>query len=195
MNTTNDQYYITQTLQGNTQAYANLVTKYQNYVFTILIRMLKNREEAEEVAQDTFVKAFEALSTFRGESKFSSWLYSIAYRKALDTIRKNKRFKTTECIEEYAKIDFRETENALTYLEDKERKDFIENCIMQLPEDNAAIITLYYFDELSVKEIAVITKLTEDNIKIKLYRSRKQLFTLLKEYIQPEIANTNGKAI
>ena len=102
MNTTNDQYYITQTLQGNTQAYANLVTKYQNYVFTILIRMLKNREEAEEVAQDTFVKAFEALSTFRGESKFSSWLYSIAYRKALDTIRKNKRFKTTECIEEYA---------------------------------------------------------------------------------------------
>ncbi|HBY67565.1 MAG: RNA polymerase [Flavobacteriaceae bacterium] len=195
MNTTNDQYYITQTLQGNTQAYANLVTKYQNYVFTILIRMLKNREEAEEVAQDTFVKAFEALSTFRGESKFSSWLYSIAYRKALDTIRKNKRFKTTECIEEYAKIDFRETENALTYLEDKERKDFIENCIMQLPEDNAAIITLYYFDELSVKEIAVITKLTEDNIKIKLYRSRKKLFTLLKEYIQPEIANTNGKAI
>jgi|TARA_R100000479_G_scaffold33554_4_gene14232 RNA polymerase sigma-70 factor (ECF subfamily) len=195
MNTTNDQYYITQTLQGNTQAYANLVTKYQNYVFTILIRMLKNREEAEEVAQDTFVKAFEALSTFRGESKFSSWLYSIAYRKALDTIRKNKRFKTTKCIEEYAKIDFRETENALTYLEDKERKDFIENCIMQLPEDNAAIITLYYFDELSVKEIAVITKLTEDNIKIKLYRSRKKLFTLLKEYIQPEIANTNGKAI
>ena len=195
MNTTNDQYYITQTLQGNTQAYANLVTKYQNYVFTILIRMLKNREEAEEVAQDTFVKAFEALSTFRGESKFSSWLYSIAYRKALDTIRKNKQFKTTECIEEYAKIDFRETENALTYLEDKERKDFIENCIMQLPEDNAAIITLYYFDELSVKEIAVITKLTEDNIKIKLYRSRKKLFTLLKEYIQPEIANTNGKAI
>ncbi len=195
MNTTNDQYYITQILQGNTQAYANLVTKYQNYVFTILIRMLKNREEAEEVAQDTFVKAFEALSTFRGESKFSSWLYSIAYRKALDTIRKNKRFKTTECIEEYAKIDFRETENALTYLEDKERKDFIENCIMQLPEDNAAIITLYYFDELSVKEIAVITKLTEDNIKIKLYRSRKQLFTLLKEYIQPEIANTNGKAV
>ena len=195
MNTTNDQYYITQTLQGNTQAYANLVTKYQNYVFTILIRMLKNREEAEEVAQDPFVKAFEALSTFRGESKFSSWLYSIAYRKALDTIRKNKRFKTTKCIEEYAKIDFRETENALTYLEDKERKDFIENCIMQLPEDNAAIITLYYFDELSVKEIAVITKLTEDNIKIKLYRSRKKLFTLLKEYIQPEIANTNGKAI
>lgn len=195
MSTTNDQYYITQTLQGNTQAYANLVTKYQNYVFTILIRMLKNREEAEEVAQDTFVKAFEALSTFRGESKFSSWLYSIAYRKALDTIRKNKRFKTTECIEEYAKIDFRETENALTYIEDKERKDFIENCIMQLPEDNAAIITLYYFDELSVKEIAVITKLTEDNIKIKLYRSRKKLFTLLKEYIQPEIANTNEKAI
>ena len=195
MNTTDDQHYITQTLQGNTRAYEYLVTKYERFVFTIVIRILKNREEAEEVAQDTFVKAYEALATYRGASKFSSWLYSIAYRKALDRIKKNKKFKTTDCVEDFTKIDFYDTENALTSLQNKERSAVIQNCIMQLPEDDAAIITFYYFEELSVKEIANITQLTEDNIKIKLYRSRKKMFTFLKEYIVPEITNSNGKAI
>ncbi len=190
-----DQHLIDRTLEGDTRAFSSLVEKYQGYVFTIVLRMVKVREEAEEVSQDTFIKAFESLSGFRGESKFSSWLYSIAYRKALDRIRKNKRYKASELLEEITESDEGVYENALQQLEDKERKEKIQQCIMQLPEVDAALITLYYFEEQSVKEMVAITKLSEDNIKVKLHRSRKKLFTLLQDFILPEIANTNGKAI
>ena len=190
-----DQLLIDRTLQGDTRAFSSLVEKYQGYVFTIVLRMVKVREEAEEVSQDTFIKAFESLSGFRGESKFSSWLYSIAYRKALDRIRKNKRYQASELLEEITESDEGVFKNALQQLEDKERKEKIQQCIMQLPEVDAALITLYYFEEQSVKEMVAITKLSEENIKVKLHRSRKKLFTLLHDFILPEIANTNGEAI
>ena len=194
MSTNTDQYLIEQTLGGDTRAFGTLVERYQSFIFTIVLRMVKVREEAEEVAQDSFVKAFESLESYRGDSKFSSWLYSIAYRKALDRIRKNKRQQTTGLIEEITEGDQASVDNALQILEENERKQMIQDKIMQLPEQEAALITLYYFEELSVKEIATITDLSQDNIKIKLYRSRKKLFTLLKDSVLPEISNNNGKS-
>ncbi len=190
-----DPYLIQKTLEGNTKAFGQLVEKYQAFVFTIVIRMVKNREEAEEVAQDTFIKAYQSLDKFRGDSKFSSWLYSIAYRKALDALRKNKKNSNLELIEDVTEGDCSVIENGLSFLESEERKEAIQNCIMKLPEQEAAIITLFYFEEQSIKEIAVITALSEENIKVKLYRSRKKMFTLLKQYILPEYTETNGKAI
>lgn len=195
MTTNTDHYLVEQTLNGNTQAFSLLVERYQDYVFTIAVRIVKIREEAEEVAQDSFIKAYEALSTFRGDAKFSSWLYSIVYRKALDRLRKNNRTKTLEMVEDLTEGDSETMENALQLLEIKERNDVLQKCLDQLPEGDAAIISFYYFEELSVKEIAEITQLTEDNIKIKLHRSRKKLFSLLKFYVFPEYTNNNGKAI
>ncbi len=190
-----DQYYISETLKGDSRAYSFLVEKYQNFVYTIVIRMVKVKEEAEEVSQDTFIKAFQSLSSYRGESKFSTWLYSIAYRKALDRIRKNNKINTTELIEEITESNFESIENALHYIQEQERNEIIKKCILQLKEQDAAIITFYYYEDLTVKEIAKITQLTEDNIKIKLHRSRKKLFSLLKYFVLPEITISNGKAI
>jgi RNA polymerase sigma factor (sigma-70 family) len=195
MDANTDQYYIQKTLAGDTRAYATLVERYQGFVFTVVLRMVKVRELAEEVAQDSFIKAFQSLKSYRGDSKFSTWLYSIAYRKALDAIRKQKRERTSEFIDEVMEAEYETIENAVYFLEAKERSETIQQCIMSLPEEDAAIITLYYFEEQSVKEIAAITNLSEDNIKIKLYRSRKKLFILLKEFILPEITDSNGKAI
>ena len=186
-----DPYLIDLTLKGDTKAFGELVERYQAFVYTIVIRIVKVREEAEEVAQDTFIKAFQSLSSYRGESKFSSWLYSIAYRKALDALRKNKKNSSLELIEEITEGDCSVIENALSYIECQERSEVIKKCILELPEKEAAIITLFYFEEQSIKEIAKITQLTEDNIKVKLYRSRKKLFSLLKHYILPEAYNTN----
>ncbi len=195
MNTTTDQELIDQTLKGDTRSFGILVERYQNFVFTIVYRMVKVREEAEEVSQDSFIKAFESLSSYRGEAKFSSWLYSIAYRKALDALRKNKRYKASEIIDDITEGEIDSIDNALHFLEEKERKKTIQDCILKLSEDEAAIITLYYFEDQSVREIAGITKLSEDNIKVKLYRSRKKLFSMLKHFVLPEITNTNGRAI
>lgn len=157
--------------------------------------MLKVKEEAEEVAQDSFIKAYESLEGYRGESKFSSWLYSIVYRKSLDRIRKNKRSQTTELLETITPDQAASVQHALAQLEAAERKAYIKECIARLPEQEAALITFYYFEELSVKEIAAITDLSEDNIKVKLYRSRKKLFSLLKDFVLPEYSNSNGQAI
>ncbi|MCB0457808.1 MAG: RNA polymerase sigma factor [Flavobacteriaceae bacterium] len=190
-----DHQLIEQTLQGNTQAFSILVERYQNYVFTIAIHMLRNREEAEEVAQDSFIKAFEALATFRGESKFSSWLYSIVYRKSLDRIRKNKSTRTLELVEEITEADTEDIENALHYLQLEERNELLKKSMDQLPEEEASIVTFFYFEDLSIKEISEITQLTEDNVKIKLFRSRKKLFNLLKYYILPQYTENNGRAI
>ena len=190
-----DQYLIDKVLNGYTNAFGELVDRYQNFVFTIAIRILKVSEEAEEVAQDSFIKAFDSLKSFRGDSKFSTWLYRIVYHKSLDRIKMNKRHRTYEINEEITDDNLDHIENGLEFMLSKERSGIIKKCIDQLPEEDAAIITLYYFEEQSVKEISKVTDLTEDNIKIKLYRSRKKLFSLLESYIKPEISNKNGKAI
>ncbi len=190
-----DQELIDLVLNGNTNAFGELVDRYQNFVFTIAIRIIKVREEAEEIAQDSFIKAFDSLASFRGESKFSTWLYRIVYHKSLDRLKKNSRSKTCEIIEDITEDKLVEIENGLEFILSKERTERIRECIAKLPADDAAIITLFYFEEQSLKEISQITDLTEDNIKIKLYRSRKKLFSLLETYIQPEISIRNEKAI
>ncbi|MDH7444439.1 RNA polymerase sigma factor [Aquimarina sp. 2201CG14-23] len=195
MNHQSDQYYIEQVLGGDTNAFSFLVERYQNLVYTVVYRMIRNNEEAEEVAQDAFIKAYKSLSNYRGEAKFSTWLYTIAYRKSLDAIKAKKRFTSTELIEEISEGEAGLVNDALSYLQDKERKQIISDSILTLPEVEAAIITLYYYDEKSVKEIKEIVGLTEDNIKIKLYRSRKKLYSILKHHISPEINTKNGQAI
>ncbi|WP_298543947.1 RNA polymerase sigma factor [uncultured Aquimarina sp.] len=195
MNHQSDRYYIKQVLEGEVNAFSNLVERYQSLVYTIVFRMIRNKEEAEEIAQDTFIKAYKSLSEYRGEAKFSTWLYTIAYRKSLDVIKKNKRFVATELIEEISEGEVGTVNDALSYLQDIERKQVILDSILKLPEEESAIITLYYFEEKSVKEIKEIVGLTEDNIKIKLYRSRKKLYSILKYHISPEINANNGRAI
>ncbi|MFD2565347.1 RNA polymerase sigma factor [Aquimarina rubra] len=195
MNHQSDQYYIKQVLEGDTNAFSVLVERYQSMVYTVAYRMIRNKEEAEEVAQDAFVKAYKSLVNYRGEAKFSTWLYTIVYRKSLDRIKKNKRFIATELIEEISEGEVGIINDALSYLQDKERKQVISDSILKLPEEEAAIITLYYFEEKSVKEIKEIVGLTDDNIKIKLYRSRKKLYSILKNHVLPEINTNNGRAI
>ncbi|WP_349664185.1 RNA polymerase sigma factor [Cellulophaga lytica] len=87
MTNANDQYYIAKVLNGDPQAYTFLVNKYKDMVFTLAVRMLRNNEEAEEVAQDAFVKAYAKLNKFKGDSKFSTWLYKVVYNTSLDKIK------------------------------------------------------------------------------------------------------------
>lgn len=185
MNTKPDEYYIEQTLSGNVNAYAFLVEKYKHMVYTLTIRIVKSKEEAEEVAQDSFVKAFKNLGNFKGESKFSTWIYKIAYYASLDVVKKNKRKINSDTIDEINEGDLGVTQDALKYIEEKERKKVIKEALLKLKEDERIILTLYYFEELSIKEISKIVDLSDDNIKVKLYRSRKKLASILKNVIEP----------
>jgi len=185
MSTKPDEYYIEQTLKGNVNAYTFLVEKYKHMVFTLAIRIVKNREEAEEVAQDVFVKAFKNLKNFKGDSKFSTWIYKIAYYASLDELKRNKRQIRSENIDTFKERNVGNTDDSLKFLHDRDRKEIINDALFKLNEDERVIITLYYYEELAVKEISKIVDLSEDNIKIKLFRSRKKLAGLLKNVIEP----------
>jgi RNA polymerase sigma-70 factor (ECF subfamily) len=185
MNNKPDEYYITQTLKGNVNAYAFLVERYKHMVFTLSIRIVKNREEAEEISQDVFVKAYTNLRNFKGDSKFSTWLYKIGYYASLDVIKKNKKFINSENIDEINDVDCSNVQDGLEYLESEERKKIISDALLKLNEDERIILTLFYFEELPIKEITKVVDLSVENVKVKLFRSRKKLAVILKHVIEP----------
>jgi RNA polymerase sigma-70 factor (ECF subfamily) len=189
MNTKPDTYYIKETLNGNVNAFAFLVERYKSMVFTLCIKIVKNREEAEEISQDVFVKAYTNLKNFKGESKFSTWIYKIGYYASLDAVKRNNRQINTDTIDEIYDGDIGILQDALFYLEEKERKSIIKKALLKLNEDEQIILTLYYFEEMPLKEISKIVNLSLDNIKVKLFRARKKLATILKNVIEPRTIN------
>ena len=170
-------------LNGNTANFAQLVDQYKDLVYTLAVRMLKNKEEAEEVSQDAFIKIYKSLKSFKGDSKLSTWIYKITYNCCLDQLKKNKKHLNDVPITEnnYNEIDT--IDNALEGLKKTEKQELIRSCVYQLPEESSAIITLFYFDELSLDEISKITGIEANTVKVRLFRARKKLAQIMEHYM------------
>jgi len=187
MESKHDQVYIDRILSGEVNAYTFLINKYKDMVYTIASKITRNHEDAEEVAQDTFMKAFQKLDTFKGDSKFSTWLYSIVYRTAISRIRKKE--VSTLAIDDSVIINHstdKDHEHSHA-LKEEEQRYYVNKIINSLPETDAALITLYYLNENSVEEISEITGLSKSNIKVKLFRIRKKLYAELSFLLKEEI--------
>ncbi|WP_300568275.1 RNA polymerase sigma factor [Flavobacterium sp.] len=182
-----DQHYINLILNGNPNAFAALVDRYKNMVYTLALKMVSNKEAAEEIAQDTFIKIYNSLNKFKGESKFSTWVYKITYNTCLDSLKKSKKEEKTSYIEDFSEHQTKEMDNILDTIDDKERNQVIQDCIEKLPNDEAFLLTLYYFDNQSVDEISKVMDNSVSNIKVKLFRTRKKLASILKQRLEPEI--------
>ncbi|MGN6194335.1 MAG: RNA polymerase sigma factor [Ginsengibacter sp.] len=189
MNQLNDQHYINLVIGGDCHAFAVLVDRYKNFVFTLSIKMLQNREEAEEVAQDVFIKVYRSLQKFKTESKFSTWLYRITYNTCLDRMRSKKRNTPVFSFDHFAEDEAVSLMNVLDTIEERERKQMIQKCLDLLPAEDSFLLTLYYFQENSLKEISKIMSINENNLKLKLFRSRRRLTAILKTQLEPEIIN------
>jgi RNA polymerase sigma-70 factor (ECF subfamily) len=187
MSQNTDQPIIKLILAGDTKSYAKLVTKYQHMVYNLALRLVGNKEDAEEVAQDTFLRAFNALADFKGESKFSTWLYRIAYHKGLDVLKKKKRELKVSSIDSYPNLDVTVLESSWDSLEGKEQKRTIKEAMEDLDGDDSFLLMLFYFKELSLSEIAEIKSLQTNTVKVKLFRARKRLACILKKKMEPEI--------
>jgi RNA polymerase sigma-70 factor (ECF subfamily) len=183
----NDQHYINQIIEGNSNAFAVLVDRYKDLVFTLSYKMVKNREEAEEISQDTFIKIFKSLNKFKGESKFSTWVYKITYNTCLDRLKKNKKENNVVYIEDFSEHQVKAIETVFDTIDEKERNQRIQDCLLLLPSEDAFLLTLYYFDDQSIEEIAKVVDSNANNIKVKLFRSRKKMASILKERLEPEI--------
>ena len=145
--------------------------------------MVKPEEDAEEVAQDAFVKAFKAIKQFKGASKFSTWLYKITYFTAINHLRKNKMLTSLIDMSSFENDD----QSALDQLNNEDQQKYIQEALQYLKPVERNLITLHYLDEFSTKEIIEITGLSASNIKVSLMRTRKKLFGILKKMLSEEL--------
>ena len=179
---------IEQTLAGNQSAYADLVKRHQRFVFTLALRFAKTREDAEEIAQDCFIKAYRSLNSFQRQSKFTTWLYSIVYTTAMTALRK-KRVDTDSIDDEntYIQIENQSSGYDVNNAENKSRSFYLNQAIAQLLPDDAAIITLFYKGEQSLEEIGQALGIEANTVKVKLFRARQRLKERLERNLKHEV--------
>jgi RNA polymerase sigma-70 factor, ECF subfamily len=174
-----DTIYINRILDGDTGAFKFLVEKYQNMVFTLALKITGNREEAEDAAQEIFLKCYRSLRSYNNQAAFATWLYRITYNHAVDAIKKNKRKYFTEITEGDIEQGETEIHSFDEKIDLKEIRVLLKDAIHRLSPDDQVIVTLYYYDELSLRDIAEIMGIKENNVKIKLHRIRSKMLELL----------------
>ncbi len=184
----NDNEIISRVLQGDHQAFAGLVTRYQNYVFTLALRMVKSREDAEEVAQDAFIKAFKYLADFKGASKFSTWLYTIVNNTGITFLRKKKLdISSLDNEAVFARADNIDSGARADQVEQKSRQNMVNRAIALLNPDDAQIITLFYKAEQSLDETAQVLGIEVNAAKVRLHRARARLKEKMESHFAHEI--------
>ncbi|MBE9468933.1 MAG: sigma-70 family RNA polymerase sigma factor [Bacteroidetes bacterium] len=175
-------HYLSKVIEGDVSAYSYIVNQYKNMAFSIALRVVNNREDAEEVTQDAFLKAYNSLKKFNHKSKFSTWLYTIVYNTAISKIRKNKKKSAIIQLndEDIENINIEDIDNILVKFDEEDKKKVVNLAINKLSETEKLIITLYYLSEKSINKIIEITNFSNSNIKVILYRSRKKMYDELK---------------
>jgi RNA polymerase sigma-70 factor (ECF subfamily) len=144
----------------------------------MLRRMLKDEFDAEEILQDCFLKAYNSLRSFKGESKFSTWFYRIVYNSALTKLSSQKRKIESEMTSVEEHFDLVSSYNT-DEIEKKDLKDLIQETINKLPERYSTIITLFYLNEMNIEEISEVMQISISNVKVMLHRSRNALRDLI----------------
>jgi RNA polymerase sigma factor (sigma-70 family) len=179
---------IQETLAGNQSAYTDLVKRHQRFVFTLALRFAKGREDAEEIAQDCFIKAYRSLASFQGQAKFSTWLYSIVYTTAMTFLRK-KRVDTDSIDDEntYVQVENQLSAFDVNNAENKSRSFYLNEAIAQLLPGDATIITLFYQGEQSLEEIGEAMSMEANTVKVKLFRARQRLKEKLERNLKQEV--------
>jgi len=176
-------------LAGNQAAYAELIKRHQRYIFTLALRFTRCREDAEEISQDVFIKAYRSLGSYQQTAKFSTWLYTIVYHTAMTHLRR-KKLNTSSIDDDDTLIQLEgySSESESHSVEKKSRTFYINKAIAMLMPDDSTIITLFYQGEQSLAEISKIMGMEANTVKVKLHRARfrlkNKLETLLKEEIK-----------
>lgn len=185
---TADMDIIARVRNGDSQAYAVLVDRYRNFVFTLVLRYVKTREDAEEVAQDVFVKAYRSLGDFRGGSKFSTWLYTVATTTALSWLRKKRpEHHSLDDERVFVSVDNQEGGMSANRIEQKSRVQMVNEAINMLGPDDALVLTLFYKGEQTLEEIAAVLKKEPNSVKVQLHRARGRLKEKINQHFREEV--------
>ena len=172
-------HIIKEILHGNTALYEYFLDRYGQQVFVLVDRIVSCQEDAEELTQDVFLKAFQQLSSFKAESSFSTWIYRIATNVAISAVRKKKNDTIHLDESVFFNLSESQVDEALED-ESEEQLQRLQRAMEQLEADERALITLYYMEERPLTEVAFILGMTEGNAKVKLHRIRKKLYIFIK---------------
>jgi RNA polymerase sigma-70 factor (ECF subfamily) len=172
---------IKQVKKGDQNAFGEIVEIYKNKVYQICYRMLGNRHESEDVAQETFIRAYVNINTFNQDLKFSTWLFRIATNLCIDRIRKKKpdfyldaEVSGTDGLTLYSQIPS-DAESPDAEVESLELQEIVQKEILKLPEKYRSVIVLKYIEELSLNEISEILNLPLGTVKTRIHRGREAL--------------------
>ncbi|MGC5327667.1 RNA polymerase sigma factor [Brevibacillus sp. SYSU BS000544] len=168
-----DLMWVNQVLQGNKQAYAHLINKYKDKIYYLLVRMGEPPQDAQDVAQECFIKAYHYLHSYDQSRKFSSWLYRIAINHCLDL--KRRKSKTVNLHIELEENTIAETKSPETIYLTNESKTELSVLVNSLPENYRLVLLLRYIDDLTYKEISEICKLSVNTVQVRLHRAKQML--------------------
>lgn len=176
-----DIFYIGQVLDGNINAFTYIVDKHKDHAYNLALRICGNHEEAEEIAQDAFMKAYRSLKGFKMKSSFATWLYRIVYNTAVSLVRTRK--KGVLSLDEFPAeaSDFMRNSSSEEEADAEYRNSLVNFALQKIGEDERALVTLYYYEELNTEEISEITGISKSNVKVKLFRARQKMIEIIKK--------------
>jgi RNA polymerase sigma factor (sigma-70 family) len=176
-----DIYYVEQVLAGKTNAFSYIIDRHKNKAFNLAFRICGNREEAEELAQDSFLKAYRALGSFKMKSSFATWFYRIVYNTTISHVRLKK--KGILSLEDFPAdaFDFIGTNTNEEEAENDYRNSLVNFALQKITEEERGLISLYYYEEMSTDEMAEVTGISKSNIKVKLFRARQKMQEIIEK--------------
>ncbi len=185
--------------QGDKEALSKLVNKYSERIFNLALRILRNREEAEDVLQETFITVLEKLHSFDGRSSFFTWIYRIATNASLMRLRKKKLVfqqisddpDFQESVESRVFVDWSQDPSLNIF--DRETKKKLDAAINELSDIYRSVFILRDIEGLSIKETSAILNITEENVKIRLRRARQYLRDILSDYFEERVVSKHVK--
>ncbi len=168
-----DSDLVKECIDGNLDAFEILVDRYQKPLFNVAFRMIGSRDDACDISQIAFVKAFQKLHLFKPEFKFFSWIYRIVINEAVNFLQQQRHFESLEG------VSAPDSESPEKSYELSRLSDAVQLALMELTTDNRSVIILRHFEDLSYEEIGRVLKIPERTVKSRLFSARKQLRDIL----------------
>lgn len=181
--------------RGDQDAFAGLVQRYQRRVFNLVYRMLQQYEEASEITQETFLAAWQGLPSFRGDARFATWLYRIAYNCSLKQLEQRRRDKALQTALQVEQVLEREDSAKRTdaQLDARDRQAFIQEHLSHLPAKYRIVLILRHIQDMTYEEMAEILTMPIGTIKTHLFRARNLLKERLQAWYRESSMGTRGK--
>jgi RNA polymerase sigma-70 factor (ECF subfamily) len=176
-----DIIFIEQILAGNSNAFSFIVDRHKNKAFNLAFRICGNREEAEEIAQDSFLKAYKSLASFKMQSSFATWFFRIVYNTSISNVRSKK--KGILSLEDFPAdaTDFIGGNASEEEAESEYRNSLINFALQKISEEERGLVSLFYYEEMSTEEISDVMGMSKSNIKVKLFRARQKMLEIIEK--------------